>query len=47
MGERGAIPLGEAKSSLEVCQAKWDEYERAAIDMKNQLRNIIKQSWLG
>ena len=39
--------LGEAKSSIEVCQAKWDEYGQAAIDMKNQLRNIIKQSWLG
>ena len=36
--------LGEAKSSMEVCQAKWDEYGQAAINMKNQLRNIIKQS---
>ena len=38
--------LGEAKSSMEVCQAKWEEYGQAAINMKNQLRNIIKQSWL-
>ena len=38
--------LGEAKHSIEVCQAKWDEYGQAATDMKNQLRNIIKQAWL-
>ena len=38
--------LREAKHSMEVCQAKWDEYGEAAIDMKNQLRNIIKQAWL-
>ena len=38
--------LGEARHSMEVCQAKWDEYGQAAIDMKNQLRNINKQAWL-
>lgn len=38
--------LGEAKHSLEVCQALWDEHGQAAIDMKNQLRNTIKQAWL-
>ena len=38
--------LREAKSSMDVCQAKWDDYGQAAIDMNNHLRNIIKQSWL-
>ena len=38
--------LGDAKSSIVVCQAMWDEYGEAAIDMKNQLRNMIKKSWL-
>ena len=38
--------LGHAKSSIEVCQAMWDEYGEAAIDLKNQLRSIIKQSWM-
>ena len=44
-----ALPLnekpffGDAKSSIEVCQAMRDEYGEAAIDMKNQLRNVIKQ----
>jgi hypothetical protein len=38
--------LGDAKRSIEVCQAMWDEYGEAAIDLKNQLRSIIKQSWM-
>ena len=38
--------LGDAKSSIEVCQAMWDEYGEVAIDMKNQMRNMIQKSWL-
>ena len=37
--------LGGSKCSI-ICQAMWEEYGEAATDMKNQLREVIKQSWL-
>ena len=38
--------FGDASRSEEVCQAMWDEWEDAAIDLKEQLYRMIKKSWL-
>ena len=38
--------LGEASRSFDHCQAMWDEYGAAALDLKQQLNEMIKQSWL-
>ena len=38
--------LGEASKSKEVCQAMWDEWGDAAKDLKEQLYDMIKRSWL-
>ena len=38
--------LGEASRSKEVCQAMWDEWGDAAKDLKEQLYDMIKRSWL-
>lgn len=38
--------LGGARRSLEACQAKWEEWGEAALDLKNQLRSMVKESWL-
>ena len=38
--------LGDARRSLEFCRAKWEEWGDAAIDLKSQLHDFVKQSWL-
>jgi hypothetical protein len=38
--------FGDARRSLDVCQAKWEEWWEAALDMKNQLKQVVKESWL-
>ena len=38
--------LGEASRSMEVCQAMWDKWGTAAKDLKKQLYDMIKRSWL-
>ena len=38
--------LGEARRSLAACQAMWEVWGEAAIDLKHQLREVVKSSWL-
>ena len=38
--------LGEARISEEACQKMWEEYGEAALNVKNQLKSMIKRSWL-
>ena len=38
--------LGEAQRSLPACCVMWEEWGHAAMDLKNQLRELVKASWL-
>jgi hypothetical protein len=36
----------DARRSLDVCQPKWKEWGEDALDLKNQLKQVVKESWL-
>ena len=38
--------LGEASRSLEACRAKWDLLGHAALDLKRQLKELVKSTLL-
>ena len=38
--------LGEARRSFDVCQAKWNLLGHAALDLKQQLKELVKTSLL-
>ena len=38
--------LGEAWRSEERCVEMWEVYGQAAMDLKDQLRNEIRNEWL-
>ena len=38
--------LGRAKDSMQDCQTLWDEFGPAALDIKNQIQEKVKDSFL-
>ena len=38
--------LGNARRSIDDCQAKWNEWGAAAIDLKHQLQMLTRESFL-
>ena len=38
--------LGEASRSVEACRAKWDLLGHAALDLKQQLKELVKSTLL-
>ena len=38
--------LGNAWKSEEACHDMWEIYGEAALDVKNQLKTVIKKAWL-
>ena len=38
--------LGEASRSFEACRAKWDLLGHAALDLKQQLKELVKSTLL-